>query len=104
MSSESVLFLAHYPDPPSFRYRVAPAIAVLRQQGIHCRVEVFPHRRYGRRVWDLRLALREASAVVLVKLQMSPPEAWLLRRLAQHLALSGLDRVDAGAGAMETGK
>lgn len=85
--SEPILFLAHEPDLPNFRYRIAPAIELLRQQGNACRVEVFPRGRYGWRLLKLRSALRRAPAVILVKFQLSPPEAWLLRRLARHLVL-----------------
>ena len=95
-TSERVLFLAHDPDLPSFRYRMAPAIELLRQQGIRCRIAVFPHSGYGRRVWELRSALREASAVVLVKFKVTPPEAWLLRRFARHLALDLDDAIYVG--------
>ena len=86
-TSGSILFVARDPERPSFRYRIAPAIEVLRQRGMRCRVELFPQTRYGRRLWDLRASLREASAVVIVKIQVAPPEAWWLRRLAGHLAL-----------------
>jgi glycosyltransferase involved in cell wall biosynthesis len=91
-----VLFLAHDPGLPSFRYRMAPAIDVLSRQGIPCRVERVPRGRYGRRIWDLRAALREASAVVLAKIQLNPPEAWLLRRFARHLILDIDDAIYAG--------
>ena len=91
-----ILFLARDPGRPSFRYRIAPAIEVLRERGIPCRVELFPNARYGLRLWDLRPALREASAVVVVKLQLPPPEVWLLRRLAGPLALDLDDAIYVG--------
>jgi glycosyltransferase involved in cell wall biosynthesis len=86
-ASGPILFLAPDPNLPSFRYRIAPAIELLGHQGIDCRVIVFPRRRYGLRIWEMREQLREASVVVLVKFQLTQAECWLLRRHANCLAL-----------------
>lgn len=86
-TSGPILFLAPDPNLPSFRYRIAPAIELLAHQGIECRVLVFPRRRYGLRIWEMREELRAASLVVLVKFQLTQAECWLLRRHANCLAL-----------------
>jgi glycosyltransferase involved in cell wall biosynthesis len=85
--SRTLLFLSCDPQAPSFRYRIAPAIEYLRQLGYHCEIERFPRGRYLRRLFDLRAKLRGAAAVVLAKIQITPPEAFWLRRLNPRVAL-----------------
>lgn len=76
----AVLVLTHHPEAPSFRWRIAPAVEVLRRRGHAVRVETLPEQRYGWRLWALRAALREAEVTVLHKLRLPRWELRLLRR------------------------
>lgn len=89
----SILFLSYNPQAPSFRYRSAPAIELLRQRGFDCRIERLPPRRYFKRLYDLRAQLRGAAVVVLEKIQFMPLEALLVRRFAKCIVLTVDDAI-----------
>ncbi len=76
-----LVVLTHHPQAPSFRWRLAPAIEVLRRAGHDVRVHTLPAQRYGWRLWQQRAALRAADLVVLHKLRLPRWELALLRRM-----------------------
>jgi glycosyltransferase involved in cell wall biosynthesis len=85
-SGRSIVFLSYDPSVASFRYRLAPAIDRLHEMGWSCTVLRLPSGRYGRRLFAIRDALRDARAVVVAKMNLTPPEPWLLRNWARRVA------------------
>jgi glycosyltransferase involved in cell wall biosynthesis len=85
-SGGSIVFLSYDPNVPSFRYRLAPAIDQLREMGWPTTVLRLPSRRYGRRLFAIRAALSDASAVVVAKINLTPPEPWMLRNWSRRVA------------------
>lgn len=88
--AKTVLFLTVNPQAPSFRYRLAPVMALLQASGWSCTLHTLPERAYGWRIWRLRHELRRSAVVVLHKLRLNP---WELRGL-QTLAPATLFDVD----------
>src|SRR5690349_17698104 len=91
--AQSFFFLSYDPQAPSFRYRLAPAIELLRERGFACTAERLPQQRYFARLFELRAPLQAAAVVVLENIQFMAPEAWLLRRFSRRIALSVDDAI-----------
>jgi glycosyltransferase involved in cell wall biosynthesis len=92
-TAPELLFLSYDPQVPSFRYRIAPAIARLESAGRRCQVVRLPSGRYGRRLLELRPRFAQARAVVVAKINLSPPEPWMLRRACRRLAFDFDDAI-----------
>ncbi len=78
-----VLFLSHNPNRASFRYRLSPLIAELESRGVHCETIKNRDKIPGLRIVKLKNKLQEADAVYLHKLNLTPLDAWLIRRFAK---------------------
>jgi len=88
-----LLFLSYDPQVPSFRYRIAPVIARLQSTGRRCQVVQLPSGHYGRRLLELRPLFAQVRAVIVAKINLSPPEPWMLRRMCRRLAFDFDDAI-----------
>lgn len=78
MKPGPIVVLSANPQAPSFRYRLAPAIAELQARGWPVKVQTLPRRRYGWRLLTRWQLLRGSAVVVLHKLRLQPWEVrWL---------------------------
>lgn len=89
----SILVLSYDPQLPSFRYRMQPAVDLLVKQQWQCRIHQLAKRSYGFRILQLADEMRAADCVVLTKIQLTPPEAWLLRQFARVIVLDVDDAI-----------
>ncbi len=80
------LFITGYdPEAPSFRTRVRSLLPALREAGWTIDEDRFPQGRYGLRTWQRRRRLAAGDVVLLAKIKLSAPEAWLFGRFARRV-------------------
>ena len=83
----------HDPEAPSFRYRLEAAFPALERRGFVCETDVFPRRRYCRRVLERRRSLGQTDLLVVAKLKLLPGETQLVRRRARRVVYDFDDAV-----------
>lgn len=93
MSRREILFLSCHPGVASYRYRMRSVFPELEARGWSVREETFEERRYILRTLKLRSSLRSAAVVVLQKIKVNPPEAWMIGHYARHVVLDIDDAV-----------
>ena len=77
------LFWTYDSDQPSFRHRMLPLRDELTRRGWTCKIETLAKGRYLKRIRARRDQLRGADLVILHRINLTPIEFRLLRRLCR---------------------